>query len=434
MLRKLQQNFQKIPGWQNKKYLLAVSGGIDSMVLADILLKLELRFELAHCNFKLRGPESDADQEFVEKYASEHQIPVHIKVCTISDTENIQIAARNARYQWFDSLVDHYGFDYILTAHHLDDSIETFFINLLRATGLKGLSGIVNHHKLFRPLSDISREEIVKYATQNHLSWREDSSNLSDKYRRNFIRHHIIPELKKLQPGFYKSFSKTFTYLQQSQSVIDEWFETVKNRVVIKENAVLKLDLKQFDTVIQKDLFLYQWLSLYGFSDMEGINRLLTGQTGKEIFSKEFRLTKHGDFLLLQKSGPVDVQTYKLDKHTKEINEPLPLKLEIIDRNELNEEVFKTAGLHEIYIDYALIKFPLILRKWQPGDYFYPFGMSGKKKLSDYFTDIKLSKPDKEKIWLLCNGVDVVWVIGKRMDERYKITSKTKKILHLRLI
>ena len=434
MVQKIINNFHKTPGWQTKKYLLAVSGGVDSMVLTDVLKKLELNFELAHCNFKLRGADSNADQVFIEKYAKKQNIPVHIKICDVTRSKNIQIAARKARYQWFNYLLDKHNFDYILTAHHLDDSIETFFINLLRSTGLKGLTGIGSHQKIYRPMIDVTRTEILKYAAQNQVLWREDRSNSSDKYKRNFIRHRIIPKLVELHPGFYKSFSKTFGFLQQSQSVIEEWFENTKQKIVSTEANVLKLDIHKFEKVNQKELFLFQWLSEYGFSDIEMAKQLLQNQSGKEIFSKEFRLTKHGDFLLLQKIETGNRQVYKLYENTKGIKYPLQLKWEIIDRNEIDDTVFKSASNNEIFIDYDLLKFPLILRKWEAGDYFYPLGMSGKKKISDYFTDIKLSRPDKEKMWLICNRNDIVWVTGKRMDERYKITSRTKKILHLQLI
>ena len=434
MLRKLQQNLQKIPDWQNKKYLLAISGGVDSMVLADALQKLGLHFELAHCNFKLRGSDSNADQEFVEKYAKQHKIPAHIKICDVTREKNIQIAARKARYQWFNTLVEKHNFDYILTAHHLDDSIETFFINLLRATGLRGLLGIGNHDKIYRPLSEVRRKEIMTYAAQNQVLWRKDISNQSDKYRRNFIRHHIIPRLAELQPGFYKSFSKTFNYLQQSQAVIDEWFENLKRQVVSKDGEVYILDLKVFEPVQQKALFLFHWLSVYGFTDIEGAVQLLKNQSGKEIFSKEFRLTKHGDFLLLQKIETGGREAIKLYEYRKETKFPIGIKWDLIDRNKIDESVIKSAKSDEIFIDYDLIEFPLTLRKWEAGDYFYPIGLSGKKKLSDYFTNLKLSRPEKEKVWLLCNRNQIIWVVGKRMDERYKITKKTEKILHLQLI
>ena len=435
MLQKLKQNIKQIPDWQAKKYLLAFSGGIDSVVLANALKQLGVRFALAHCNFKLRGAESDADQAFVEKFAKANQIPLYINVCDLSQTEkNIQIAARNARYQWFDSLLEQHQFEYLLTAHHLDDSLETFFINLLRATGLKGLLGIRDHHKILRPLQNITRQEILEFARQHNLIWREDSSNASDKYRRNFIRHHIIPKLVKLQPDFHQSFYKTLEYLKQNQAVIDDWFENVKNEVINGDKGISKLDIKAFDTVKQQDLFLFHWLSSYGFTDMKAIKQLLKTQTGKEIFSRTHRLTKHGDYLLLQKVEKLDNQVRYLPEQIFEISTPIHLKWDIIDRKQIDECVIKSAKSNEIYIDYDLVDFPLSLRKWQAGDYFYPLGMKGKKKVSDYFKDIKLTPSEKEKIWLLCNRNDIVWIVGKRMDERYKITEKTEKILHLQLV
>ena len=435
MFQKLKQNIKQIPDWQAKKYLLAFSGGVDSVVLATGLQQLGVRFILAHCNFKLRGAESDADQAFVEKFAKEKQIPLHINICDLSQTdENIQIAARNARYQWFDSLLELQQFDYLLTAHHLDDSMETFFINLLRSTGLKGLLGIKDHHKTLRPLQNITRQEILKFARQHSLTWREDSSNASDKYRRNFIRHQIIPKLVELQPDFHKSFHKTLEYLKQNQAVIDDWFENIKNKVINEDSGVSKLDIKVFDTVKQQDLFLFHWLSPRGFIDMKAVKQLLKTQTGKEIFSRTHRLTKYGNYLLLQKTEKSDNQVCFLQEHIFEISEPIHLKWNIIDRKQIDEQVIKSAKSNEIYIDYDLVDFPLKLKKWQSGDYFYPFGMKGKKKLSDYFKDIKLIPAEKEKIWLLCNRNDIVWIVGKRMDNRYKITEKTEKILHLQLV
>ena len=435
MLQKLKQNIKQILDWQARKYLLAFSGGVDSVVLATALQQLGVRFTLAHCNFKLRGAESDADQAFVEKFAKENQIPLHINICDLSQTdENIQVAARNARYQWFDSLLEQQKFDYLLTAHHLNDSIETFFINLLRTTGLKGLLGIRDHHKMLRPLQNITRQEILEFARQHGLIWREDSSNASDKYRRNFIRHHIIPKLVELQPDFHQSFHKTLKYLNQSQAVVDEWVENVKDEVVNEDSGISKLDIKAFDTVKQQDLFLFHWLSPFKFTDIKAIKKLLKTQTGKEIFSHTHRLTKYGDYLLLQKIEKTDNQVWFLPEHISEISEPIHLKWEIIDRNQIDEQVVKSAKSDEIYIDYNLVDFPLKLKKWQAGDYFYPFGMKGKKKLSDYFKDIKLTPAEKEKIWLLYNQNDIVWVVDKRMDNRYKITEKTEKILHLQLV
>ena len=434
MLHKLRQNIKQISGWQAKKFLLAFSGGIDSVVLATALQQLGVRFALAHCNFKLRGTESNEDQAFVENFARAQQIPLHIKVCDLSKTdENIQITARTARYQWFDNLIKKQQFDYLLTAHHLDDSIETFFINLMRATGLKGLLGIRDQHKMLRPLQNITRQEILEFAQQHGLTWREDSSNASDKYRRNFIRHHIIPKLVELQPDFHQSFNKTLEYLKQNQAVVDEWFENTKHQVVIKDAQVLKLDLVKFTSVKQPDLFLYRWLYPYGFTDMKAVKQLWKTQTGKEIFSPTHRLTKYGNYLLLQKTETFDRQQWQLPEQFFEIRQPVHLKWDVKDRKQVDEQVIKSAKPNEIYIDYDLVDFPLSLRKWQAGDWFYPFGMKGKKKLSDYFKDIKLTPAEKEKIWLLCNRNDIIWVVGKRMDERYKISNKTQKILHLQL-
>lgn len=432
MILKVRQNLQKIPHWEHKKYLLAISGGIDSMVLTTLFDQLGLQYEWAHCNFKLRGVESDRDQAFVENYAQKHRIPLHLNVCDLSQSqENIQIAARMARYDWFTILQQSKNFDYIVTGHHLDDSLETFFINLQRGTGLKGLLGIRDNDKILRPLLNINRKAIREYARIYQLNWREDSSNASEKYKRNFIRHQIIPKLTENQPAFYHNFLKTLNFLQQNQAITEAWFEREYQTLIIKNKEFYLLDLQKFKTVNQKELFLFNWLSPFGFTDIKAALNLLTGQTGKEIFSPAYRLTKQGEYLILQPIQEKNTKTYEISDLVSEIDQPVSLKMTLFDRNKIEKKVFLSAKKNEVYIDYDLLKFPLTIRKWQAGDYFYPLGMSGKKKISDYLKDEKIALPEKEKIWLLCNQNKIIWVIGMRLDNRYKITDKTKHILHL---
>jgi len=434
MILKVKQNLQKIPQWEQKKYLLAVSGGIDSMVLTTLFDQLDLQYEWAHCNFKLRGTESNLDQAFIENYAQKHRIPLHLKVCDLSQSQdNIQIAARVARYDWFTALQQSKNFDYIVTGHHLDDSLETFFINLQRGTGLKGLLGIRNNDKILRPLLNINRKTIREYAQIHQLEWREDSSNASEKYRRNFIRHQIIPKLTENQPAFYNNFLKTLNYLQQNQAVTEAWFENKYQDLITKNGVAYFFDLKKFKTVNQKELFLFNWLSPFGFTDIKSVLNLQSGQTGKEIFSPAYRLTKHGEYLILQPIQEKNTKTYEIPDLIPEIDKPVLLKMTLIDRNDLKEKVFLSAKKNEVYLDYDLLKFPLTIRKWQAGDYFYPLGMSGKKKISDYLKDEKIALPEKEKIWLLCNQNKIIWIIGFRLDNQYKITDKTKHILHFTL-
>jgi len=427
------QNIKQISGWQQAKYLIALSGGLDSVVLTHLFKHTGLTCETAHCNFKLRGKESDEDQKFVKQFAKDLNIPLHIKVCDLSHTtQNTQLAAREERYKWFKQLITTQDFDYLVTAHHLDDSIETFFINLQRGSGLKGLLGIQNKQNILRPLLPFTRKEIHAYALKHHLSWREDSSNASDKYVRNYIRHHIIPEFKKSNPQFYKNFSKTLNFLKQSQMAINEWVQEKMTELVITDQNTSKLDLNKFQKISSKELFLFEWLSPYGFTDQKAINQLITSQTGKEIFSQTHRLTKHGNYLHLQSIQPKNDKVYQITAQQNEIFEPLHLKITLLDRKDLSGKQIKSAGKHEVYIDFDKLQFPLKLRRWKAGDYFYPLGMQGKKKLSDYLTDMKIPLPEKEKIYLLCNQNDIIWVVDKRLDDRYKITNQTRKILHIK--
>jgi len=434
MLSKLQKNISSIANPNKKRFLLAISGGMDSVVLAQAFKLLEINFELAHCNFKLRGSESDGDQKFVENFAKQLNIPLYLKICDLSQTdENIQLAARNARYDWFKQLQKKHQFDYIVTAHHLDDSIETFFINLQRGTGLKGLLGIQNTEDILRPMLNMTRDEIYDFARQQKLTWRDDSSNTSDKYRRNFIRHHIIPKLKENKPDFYRNFIKTLSYLQQNQAITDEWFQQKTKELVTAKADIQKLDLTLFDKLQQKELFLFHWLHSLGFTDIKTALKLTTAQSGREIFSPTHRLTKHGKQLILQPKKVIDNNIYRINTGFDTIKEPISLKLSIFKREKVDIQSIYSASKNEIYIDYDLVIFPLILRKWQAGDYFYPLGMTGKKKVSDYLINRKISLPEKEKIYLLCNQNDIIWIVGHQLDNRYIITDKTKNILHIKI-
>ena len=436
MLRNITGHLQKIENGQQKKYLLAVSGGVDSIVLAYVFKELKRDFALAHCNFKLRGKESDDDQKFVENFAQKHQIPLFIEVCDLSKTqENTQLTARNARYAWFEKLLDKHNFDYLVTAHHLNDSIESFFINMLRGTGLKGLTGIHNTGKTIRPMRNITRPEIERFAFENDLKWREDSSNASVKYQRNFIRHQIIPKLKELKPDFEKIMLKNFEHLQQNQNLAEDWFQNVARQIIKTEKnreIVYPEDLKRQK---HRELFLYQWLSPYGFSDWKNINNLIdNAQNGKYLIRENYRLSKNNDRLILEKIElPEKTQSYLITKRQSLIEEPIRLSISHLDINEA-KSAYKEASKQEVYLDSNAVKFPLTIRKWQAGDYFYPLGMKGKKKLSDYFKDEKMSLSEKEKIWLICNAENsILWIVGKRPDNRFIITDKTKKVLHIKI-
>lgn len=435
MLDKLKKHISKnFPFLENSKLLLATSGGIDSMVLVHLFNELKYSIALAHCNFQLRGLESFGDQNFVQEYANANEIPFFL---TQFDTEafandyklSTQIAARELRYNWFYELLETEDYDYIITAHHADDNIETFLINLSRGTGLEGLVGIpAQNDKVIRPLLPFSREEIVEYANENSIKWREDSSNASDKYLRNKIRHHLVPLLKELNPQFMESFQKTQSYLSESQELVEDAAIMVYQQVAREDGETIVFDLNQLLRLSNYKSYLYQWLHEFGFTAWDDIYALVESQSGKQVFSSDYRLLKDREVLIL---SPVvqeeDNEVYFIEKNTPAVN--IPLNLAFCEAAAISD-----ASNSIIFVDKDKLVYPLVLKKWEEGDSFQPFGMNGKsKKLSKLFKDEKLSLLEKENCWVLWSAGQIVWVIGIRQDERFRIDNSTKNILKIAL-
>ncbi len=424
----------QFPFLYNKKLLLATSGGLDSMVMAHLFQQLHHDIALAHCNFQLRGVESFGDQKFVQDFADTNKIPVFItQFDTLAFAKDYklstQVAARDLRYNWFYELLESENFDYILTAHHADDNIETFLINLSRGTGLEGLTGIpAENGNIIRPLLAFSREEIAQYAHDHGIEWREDSSNASDKYLRNKIRHDLVPLLKELNPQFISSFQKTQSYLQQSEAMVEDASIMVYQQVVRQEEDEIYIDLKQLLRLPNYKSYLYQWLKEFEFSAWDDVYDLVDSLSGKQVYSSNFRLIKDRDFLIL---SPINFeeqqQEYLISQGVQDVK--IPLKLSFCKVNDISVSA-NTA----IFVDEDKLDYPLVLRKWQDGDVFQPFGMEGKsKKLSKFFKDEKFSLLEKENCWILCSGEAVVWIVGYRQDERFKIQSTTQNILKIDL-
>ena len=429
MLQKFKQHLhQNFPFLEDSKLLIAISGGIDSVVLAHLCSQLNLNFSLCHCNFNLRGQESDDDEAFVTSLAKSLKTPVYT---TSFETEkyatknkvSIQVAARDLRYTWFYKLLDANQYDYVLTAHNTNDNLETFIINLTRGSGLEGFTGIppVNQ-KSVRPLLAFSRDDITLFAIKNGIVWREDRSNASIKYVRNKVRHKIIPILKELNPHVLESFQNTIEYLNESQSIINDAVKNITANVVSYENDVLKISCKEIDKLSNKKAYLYQLLQAYGFTAWNDIVDLISAQPGKQVFSDTHRLLKDRNFLILttiNKSqsikGPI-----LIDQKVSEITNPIKLTIQ-------NTDDYTSKNKEQIIIDKDLVNYPLSLKKWHHGDAMYPTGMTGSKKISQLFKDNKLSLLDKEKIWILADAKDhIIWVIGLRQDRRY-LANKTSK-------
>lgn len=422
---------EQFPNVFDKKILLAVSGGVDSVVLAHLCRKINLDFAIAHCNFNLRGKESEGDEAFVIELADVLEAEVFIEGF---ETEayaeekkiSIQMAARELRYNWFRELRDTLQFDYIFTAHHANDNLETVLINFTRGTGLEGLTGIPDVNEFFiRPILPFTRREIEAYAGSNNLEWREDSSNDSTKYFRNKVRLEVIPKLLELNPQLLESFSKTRSYLQQSSELIEDYISAIFPKIARQEEYGYSFKVAKLQALPNTKALMYALFRSFGFTEWEDVHGLLESQPGKMVFSKTHRLVRDREDLLLTLLPPVDEKSYEIREDEEVVMLPMgTFHFEPV-------EDFDKTDARTIFLNKNKLQFPLTVRKWERGDYFYPFGMEGKKKLSKYFKDEKLSLPQKENCWLLCSGNDIVWIIGHRADARFAVTGETNQILRL---
>lgn len=424
-------------GLTNQKILLAVSGGVDSMVLADLCLKSDFNISIAHCNFKLRGDESDADERFVLEFAKSNNLTVYSDHFDTADYVernklSVQMAARKLRYDFFDKLRDEHLFDAVLTAHHADDNLETFFINLSRGSGLDGLVGIPNKNKyVVRPLLLFTRAQILEYASENKLKWREDSSNASLYYQRNHLRHELMPALKAIYPSIINALQSTQNYLKSSQDLLQNHINAISDEVIEYSNT----SEKHYSVSALKNLnplrsYIFPLFHCYGFTDFDELYNLIDAQTGKQIHSKTHSLLKDRSVLILTKKSlnKKFYQKIEAENSTVRIHEyGISLKLE-------NPIELGVSNHNTLFLDADKVQFPLVLRTWREGDYFYPSGMSGKKKMSKFFKDQKLSLIEKSKVLLLCSNDAVIWVLGMRSDARFLADKKTIKLLKINIL
>ncbi|GAA4282308.1 tRNA lysidine(34) synthetase TilS [Gaetbulibacter aestuarii] len=424
----------KLAFLRERKLLIAISGGVDSVVLAHLCARSGFNFLLAHCNFNLRGDESDADEDFISDLADDLDKEVFIqhfdtKAYAEEHKCSIQMAARELRYDWFTELAEQLHFDYILTAHHADDNLETFLINFSRGTGLEGLTGIPEVNGLFvRPLLPFSNDSIRSFAENNKIAWREDSSNVSVKYLRNKLRHEVIPILKEINPSLLESFQNTLDNLNDTADIVEESVQAVLNRAIISiDSYKVVYNIAKFSKLNNPKAYLFEIFKSYGFKAWDDVLNLLDAQPGKFVHSDSHRLIKDRECLILTDAQPSDFKCVKINNFNKKIKTPFG-KLSF---SEVKNTGSETENL--IFIDGDVLQMPLVLRSRKEGDVFYPKGMTGKKTLSKYFKDEKFSLVDKEQALLLCSGKDIVWILGKRADDRFKVTDKTKHILKIEL-
>lgn len=412
--------------------LLAVSGGVDSVVLAELAHRAGLRFGIAHVNFGLRGVESDGDEVFVKNLAERYGVPFFSKKM---ETErfaeiqglSVQLAARKLRYAWFGELLDAERFDYLATAHHRDDALETLLLNLTRGAGLAGLAGIPERNgRIVRPLLAASRADIETFARAEHLAWREDRSNATDDYPRNFVRHRIVPLLRELNSNLTETVAQTLNQLAAARRLLDRQTEALRQAAWRTEGDVIFLQIDPLRQSPEPVLLLHELLRPFGFRyrQTEGIWAVRDGQAGKTFHSPMHTLTKDRTALVITPRRDVESSFFFVENPVSEIVTPdFTLWFSISD----NREFAKNPT--EAVFDFEKLTFPLTLRPWQPGDWFCPLGMGGKrKKVSDLLVDLKIPRSLKRRVYVLESGGAIAWVVGHRPDERFRVTEATGRV------
>jgi len=420
---------------QSDRILLAVSGGVDSIAMVRLFKDAGFEFGIAHSNFGLRGEESDGDETFVKELAAHIGVAFHVKhfdtkQFAAGQKISIQMAARDLRYEWFNEILTKNGYSYIATAHHLDDQSETFFINILRGAGISGMHGILpKQGKVIRPLMFTTRERISSFALGLGLAWREDRSNKSRKYLRNKLRLDVLSELYKINPQFSHKLNESISHLRDVESIYNSHIAGITADLVQHTPEGILISIDWVYEYEPHDTYLYELLKPFGFTFavVKEIVHSLDTFSGKIFYSPTHRLLRDRENFIIQPLSELNAEssiseTYTLNRDTVQIASPVAL--EIYETIEIDGLPIGKASI--ACIDADKLVFPLQLRKWEKGDWFMPLGLKGKKKLSDFFTDQKLSLAEKEKIWLLVSGKDIVWVIGKRIDNRFRITPKTK--------
>lgn len=423
--------------YRDEKILVAVSGGVDSVVLLDLLVKMEVSCAVAHCNFQLRGDESDGDNQFVNALADKYDIPFHdisfdTKGYAGKNKLSIEMAARELRYNWFEEICEAHQYNYIATGHHADDVAETVLINLARGTGIHGLTGIKSKlGKVIRPLLPFTRSELLQYASENAINFREDSTNQETDFVRNKIRHQVIPVLQEINPGIRKTMTENVARFREVEQLYNDVIEENRLHLVFRRDNQLLISIPRLKELPAPTSHLFEILSPFGFHhrDVKSISKSLDSISGKRFFSATHQLLRDRKYLILSEIEEADSNEYLIEKDQLEISIPMEIEAKFQDRS----ADFKFSTSQTIAcLDADKLNFPLKLRKWQEGDVFQPIGMKGKKKkVSDYFVDRKFSLQDKQNTWLLLSGKKIVWIVGHRLDDRFKINDDTTKIYHL---
>jgi tRNA(Ile)-lysidine synthase len=427
---------------EDDRLLAALSGGLDSVVLAYLMKGAGVQFSMAHCNFALRGEESLRDEAFCRELADSLGVTLFTNRFdtfgyAYRQGISVEMAARELRYEWFSELVQSHGFGGVVTGHHADDQVETMLLNLVRGTGISGLRGMLPlSGQVIRPLLPFSREEIHRYAVEHGLRWVEDSSNTSVEIIRNRIRHVIIPAMESVNPSFREVALRTARNIRQAEVIYQERIEEVMAPLVTIQQETFRVSIQGLLSIPHRAVYLYEFLSRFGFNRAvaDTVNRSLDGISGKRFSSATHRLVRDREFLIIMPVKPgleeEEGWQYLINKDETIIRQPLHLA---ITRSQA-EEYTILNDTHVAALDFDLLDFPLTLRKWQHGDAFQPLGMNNKRKISDLFTDLKLSLPEKENAWVVVSGEKIAWVVGYRIDHRFRITKATSRVIEVKLL
>ncbi|NOZ35126.1 MAG: tRNA lysidine(34) synthetase TilS [Chlorobi bacterium] len=424
---------------KSDKILVAFSGGADSVALLHILKNLNFTVAAAHVNFKLRGKDSDEDELFTEDFCYKlniqlFKISFNTKKIAEKNKLSIEEAARTLRYNWFGEMRMQHNYKYTATGHHLDDRIETFFINLTKGTGIKGLRSILaKNNDIVRPLLFTSKDEIKNYCSENKLNYRTDYSNFDTKFIRNKFRHKVLPVFSEINPKFKESMLKNFRIYSEFEDIYKQYIENETRNITEFNEKLLYINIKRLLSAAAPVSLLYEIIHHYGFKSAQNehiFNNINNLQSGKIFFSGTHRLLKDRNFLIVDKIHiPKKEDIFLIEKGIYSINEPLNISLKFLKKLPDTLKTDKKTAL----INTDKLTYPLKIRKFKTGDYFFPFGMNGKKLLSDFFTDEKINLFEQEKIWVLTSSKnEIIWIIGYRTDNRFRIESNTENILEIK--
>lgn len=421
--------------------LVAISGGADSVALLHYLVSHNYYCVAAHCNFHLRGEESDRDENFVRQYCDELSVPLHVanfdtKEYAAERKLSIEMAARELRYQWFFKLIEHENLQGVAVAHHADDAAETFILNLVRGTGIRGLTGMKSKTgRVLRPLLRFSRQDIELYCRAHKLKYVNDSTNASDAYTRNRIRHNVIPQLKAINPSFLETMRSNMNHLNQIFTMFENQVKQFSRRAVVELDGQMLIAMDHIKELPMIEPFIFELLFVKGFNSdtVRKIARCITEERwGRVFFAPKHRaIVDRYNIIVVPREKTIENKSFDIEQDQEEVFVPLHLKISTFEK----DEDFKFSRDNKIvHINADKIYYPLTLRRWRNGDTFRPLGMRGFKKLSDFFVDQKMSRLEKEETWVLESGGEIMWIVGQRIDDRFKVVDNCKRIVEIKLV